>query len=312
MIQIQQLNIQNGCLTKFQGQGEFAVPEGVTEIGKKAFLDCAGLKSLALPASLGTIESRPFQGCAGLTSVTVSPQNTAYSCIDGVLFDKKGTTLIYYPRGKGNDYTVPEGVTKIGGLAFRNCAGLTSLTLPASLIEIGGATFANRDDFAEGATFEGCPSLKSLTLPNSLTRIRLFTFRWCTGLTSLTFPDSLTEIGEAAFSYCTGLTSIVASGRNTAYSCIDGVLFDKEGTTLICYPAGKGNADYTPPASLTKIGGYAFSGCKGLTSLTLPDSLTEIGDHAFHCAGLTSVSIPKHTNVDSDAFRNCPAKVEWR
>jgi hypothetical protein len=207
----------------------------------------------------------------------VGERNTAYSCIDGVLFDKAVTTIICYPAGKGNDYVLPSGVTTIGRYAFSGWAGLTSLTLPDSLTYIGESAF------------EGCA-----------------------GLTSLTLPASLTEIEREAFYGCAGLTSIAVSERNTAYSCIDGVLFDKAGTTLIHYPAGKGNV-YTLPASLTEIGRWAFSGCAGLTSLTLPDSLTKIGGWAFSgCAGLTSVSIPKHTYVDSRAFEDCPAKVERR
>ena len=130
--------------------------------------------------------------------------------------------------------TLPSSVTRIGDYAFYNCSGLTSLTLPSSVTRIGDYAFYN------------CSGLTSLTLPSSVTSIGEFAFRYCSGLTSLTIPSGVTSIGMSAFEYCSSLTSL------------------------------------TLPSSVNEIGIYAFHGCSGLTSLTLPSSVTSsIRDYIF-------------------------------
>ncbi len=130
------------------------------------------------------------------------------------------------------------------------------------------------------SAFDYCSGLTSVTIPNSVTSIGTFAFSGCSGLTSVTIPNSVTSIGESAFDYCSDLTEINVDENNTAYSSIDGVLFNKSQTELVCYLGGKQGA-YTIPNSVTSIGGSAFSGCKGLTSVTIPNSVTSIGGSAF-------------------------------
>ena len=131
-------------------------------------------------------------------------------------------------------------------------------------------------------------------------------FYGCTGLTSVTIPNSVTSIGSSAFSGCSGLTSIDVASDNSNYCSVDGVLFNKDKTTLIQYPGGKQGA-YTIPNSVTSIGYAAFSGCSGLTSVTIPNSVTSIGAGAFNgCTGLTSVTIPNSvTSIGDGAFSGC-------
>ena len=92
--------------------------------------------------------------------------------------------------------TIPSSVTEIGSYAFEDCSGLTSLTIPSSVTSIGWYAF------------EGCSGLTSLTILSSVTEIGRETFMGCSGLTSLTIPSSVTSIGWSAFSGCSGLTSI--------------------------------------------------------------------------------------------------------
>ena len=159
--------------------------------------------------------------------------------------------------------TIPSSVTEIGSYAFEDCSGLTSLTIPSSVTEIGWYAF------------EGCSGLTSLTIPSSVTSIGRETFMGCSGLTSLTIPSSVTSIGWSAFSGCSGLTSL------------------------------------TIPSSVTSIGYYAFSGCSGLTSLTIPSSVTSIDDNAFSgCSGLTSIYVypEKVPILGTGVFSGCDAK----
>jgi hypothetical protein len=126
-------------------------------------------------------------------------------------------------------------------------------------------------------------------------------------LTSIVIPNSVTSIGYRVFIECTNLTSITVDNANANYSSLDGVLFNKNKTTLILFPGGKGGSYTTIPNSVTSIGGYAFIGCTNLTSVVIPNSVTSIGDNAFReCTNLTSIAIPNSvTIIGYNAFYLC-------
>ena len=189
--------------------------------------------------------------------------------------------------------TIPDGVTSLSG--FYGCKSLESINIPNSVTSI------------KGSAFYFCSSLKNITIPDSVTSIGAYAFYECKKLTSVTIPDSVTSIEDDAFSLCDKLTAINVDSVNTAYSSQGGVLYNKNKTILICYPAGKTGSNFTIPKSVTSIDGNAFSGCTSLKNITIPQSVTSIGNSAFYqCTSLKSITIPKGvTSIEGGTFYQC-------
>ena len=290
-----------GCDVE-QPTGALAIPASVnsysvTSIGAYAFNSCTGLTSVTIPESVASIGNDAFFFCTNLASIIVETGNKNYTSMDGVLFDKAGKALILCPVGKAETaYTIPDGVTSIGNYAFARCTGLTSVTIPEGVTSIG-----NR-------AFQYCSGLTSIIIPNGVTSIGECAFLDCESLTSVTIPKSVASLGWGAFGSCSQLTSIIVETENNNYSSIDGVLFDKAGTTILSYPAGKTETTYTIPDGVTRIDFGVFANHSELTSVTMPSSMKSIGIAAFEsCKGLTSITIPPGvTNIEDGAFWDCP------
>lgn len=121
---------------------------------------------------------------------------------------------------------------------------------------------------------------KKIELPNTLEKIGESAFNSCKKLKEITIPASVKEVGDLAFTACSALENIFVEEGNTAYTDIDGVLFSGDKTSLLAYPAGKiGN--YTIPAGVGEIAGYAFYYTEGVKKVVVPESVAKIGEGAF-------------------------------
>ena len=215
----------------------------LTSIGAFAFSECTSLTSITIPSNVTSIGYDAFSECTSLTSIMVDENNTVYSSVDGVLFNNSGKELIKYPADKtSTSYSIPDGVTSIGGDAFYGCTNLERITIPDGVTSIG------RDAFSH------CTSLKSITIPDGVTSIAYKAFYGCTNLERITIPNSVTSIGESAFNSCSSLESITipygvtSIGKYMFYDC----------TSL---------TSITIPNSVTKIEWGAFQYCSGLTDV---------------------------------------------
>ena len=296
----------NVTITRYAGEGgDVTVPEeiggnSVTAIGDHAFWKNQDVTSVTIPDNVTTIGDSVFSRCKNLTSVVIG---------DGV------TTIGYRAfaeTSKLTDVVVGDGVERIKPLAFYR-SGITSMVLPDTVVSIGERAFAE------------CKALASINIPASLETINDKTFYKCESLQSIVFPESLYEIRGMAFSQSgltsihipatleyfdynalpTTLRSITVAEDHPCYMDIDGVMFNKEGTTLVRYPAGRVGV-YTVPEGVTTIGTRAFYDATGLSMVTLSDSVETLENSAFlFCSALTWVDLNNVVSVGLSAFTNC-------
>jgi hypothetical protein len=142
-------------------------------------------------------------------------------------------------------------------------------------------------------------------IPNGVASIGVGAFSDCTSLAGIAIPATVTNIGLEAFLGCAALTAINVNSQNPLYSSTNGVLFDKNQTTLINCPCAIGGS-YSIPAGVKSIETYAFFDCTSLTNVTISASVTNMEDHAFYyCPSLLSVFFSGNPpELDSYVFLN--------
>ena len=122
----------------------------------------------------------------------------------------------------------------------------------------------------EDEAFRDCLSLQAIDIADGVTEIGEQAFQYCRSLQSISIPSSVTTIGNNAFGDCTALQGINVSEENLHYASIDGILFDKEMSTIIKLPEGYEPEAYNIPDGVTTIGEAAFSGCTLIESIGIP------------------------------------------
>ena len=200
--------------------------------------------------------------------------------------------------------TIPNSVLSIGNSAFAGCSGLTSISVDPSNTVYDSRNNCNA--IIETATNTLICGCQNTIIPNSVTSIGSFAFKGCTGLTTVTIPSSVTSIGSNAFWGCTSLTTV----NYNAINCFSAG--SPSSPTLGAVFSGCTNL-YTIifGSIVTRIPPYLCYGLSGLTSVTLPNSLSKIGASAFYgCSGLTSISIPNSVDsIGASAFQGCSGLI---
>ena len=217
---------------------------------------------------------------------------------------------------------IGSGVTTITSFAFSSCINLETVTISNSVISIGESAFYDCNNLTS-VTIDGeshletigddafscCFNLSSIDIPASVTTIGRYAFGYCESLSNAEIPAGLTNIGAGAFAGCSGVSSISLAQGNVNFRVQDGVLFNNDGTELVCYPAGKSDVTYTVPAGVIIIDDGAFSSCVNLVSVIFEvnSQLTTIGEDAFYgCGKIESITIPASvSNIGDYAFENC-------
>lgn len=269
---------------------EIDIPESTTRIGNSAFRDCINLKTLNVKNGLIKIGDRAFENCSKLEQIKLPPEFTEIYA--SVFNGCKSLKFI----------DLPSMLTVIGENAFGDCVLLEEIDLPNTIIKI--------DDLV----FSGCTNLKNVVLPEGLKKIGKAAFKNCVSLTTVNIPSTVIYLSTDLFRGCKGMKSIIVHPKNRYYKSEpnkrdgnDHVLFNKNKSMIIAYPASSREVQYDIPDSVTTISDWTFSECSKLNRISIPDSVDEIGEGAFcNCKLLDELIIPDSVErIDDCAFRGC-------
>ncbi len=336
-VAMDRLTTEDGVLKKCEDNGEsIEVDEGIREISAEAFKGRRALHKIKLPESLETIGLESFRGCTNLEEMEI-PEKTLRigesafrDCTDLERLIIKNNCIKIGERAFENcadleEVELPDGLTEIYGGVFNSCKSLKQIKLPSKLTILGESAFSDcveleTLDIPETVTkiddlaFNGCINMSKIELHEGLKKIGKSAFKNCRSLTKISLPASVMSISNAPFRGCESLKSIRVESKNKNYKSEpnkregnDHVLFNKNKSVIIAYPASSREVQYDIPDSVTVVSDWAFCECKKLNRITIPDSVHEIGEGAFcNCVLLDEVEIPDTvTIIDDCAFRGC-------
>lgn len=286
------------------------IPNTVTCLERMAFGGCWHLFSVTLPGSVTNIEAEAFMNSRCLAEINVAADNPNYSSLDGVLFNKDQTTLIFCPGGKRGEYVLPDKVRSIEKYAFFNCDSLTSPVYNTYVFAYLPTSYYGEYEIPEGielianCAFASCQDLTKVTIPNSVTVIGDLSFSTCLDLESVNLPNRVISIGEGAFEYCHRLpdmitipSSVTSIGEHAFFDCGLKRVTLKASAVMSKNYTEKSNLsdifgslviEYILGDDITSIGDWAFYGCKNLTSVIIGNNIKSVGYHAFDdCPCLT-------------------------
>jgi hypothetical protein len=263
----------------------------VTSIGDFAFMGNSSLTSATIPDTVRSIRDGAFDACTNLASVTIGSSVVSIGMLAFNFCTSLTSVNLPDSLRSINDGACAMGAGCFG--AFSYCTSLTNVVLGNSVTNIGDSAFL------------GCSSLTWVAIPDSVIRVGWHALENCTSLTNVVIGNSVTNI-LGYFWGCTSLTAIIVNPPNTAYSSVDGVLFSKDQTAIVAFPAGRGG-NYGIPRGVSSIVDSAFYYCTNLASVTLGDNITNIGASALlNCTSLTRLRIPDGVNsIGMSAFGNC-------
>ena len=334
------------------------VPNGVKRIESFAFSGCDSLTLLDLPESVEWIEYSAFPLSDSLT-IRAPEGSYAEQAIKERREERKkddarrfGYTVSsdgkVFQRLTENHYTfsIPNGVETIAAGAFSGQGTLTKIDVPASVSEIGEDAFENcpqtksidvaennanfrsidgvlfTKDGKELVKFPGGHANREYVVPDGVEIIRKGAFCHCPFVKSIVIPASVQTIDVGEFQFDSSLGTVDVAENNANYRSIDGVLFSKDGKSLIRYPQRRNNPSYTIPDGVVSIVGPGFSGTDELKTVVVPESVKKIEAVQFlNCRSLTSIFVAENNanyrSIDGALFSKdgktlikCPCGTE--
>ena len=245
--------------------------------------------AVTIIASVLSISAADFE-VDGICYNVISDNEVEVTSSDSV----KYTGEVFIPSTVINEGTTYQ-VTRIGKNAFAYCSDLTLIGIPEGVTEIAQNGFT------------GCSKLENIDLPNSLVKIGNFAFYGCLTFNTFHFPRNLAEIGYDTFQNCRNIQYFTCSSLNQHFKVVGGVLFTKDMTQLVWYPAGASATSYDIPNSVTSLHDYCFSFSNSLVNVTIPESVTWMGMNIFRgCKNIAEVDVPDGvTHMGVTVFGDC-------
>lgn len=288
------------------------LPDSVTAIGDYAFYGCSSLSDFHIPENVTTIRSSAFYGCSSLS-----------------------------------DLHIPEGVTTIDSRAFSGCSSLANINIPAGVEYFGtslgsgvsSSPFYDCTNLSQIEVAPGHPALcfedgilyskdktklyfctnasvgRSFSIPDHVTSIQVGAFSGCSNMANIKIPSGVEGLENTSYGCtldCAGLSNIEVDVDHPSYCSVDGVLYNKGKTTLLCYPQKKAGSSFIVPGSVKTIAERSFSKCSELKHITFPASVESIEPQAFVSTGLTGISIHNTSCQISDAAYGYDTKEAYR
>ncbi len=267
------------------------VPGAVEKISSYAFKNCVNLESAVFQDGVKTVGYQMLYGCTSLTELDLG---TMENFGDEEFY---GCTAL-------KTVTIPRTWTTWSSMIFEHCTGIEEF-----IVEDGHPAFYTVDGVVYNrytSTLEMFPYGKSghFSIPDGITTTCEMGF--ASNLTSIYIPDSTTDIGFYNLRFCESLEYVYVGDGNPSYRSIEGVLFSKDGSTLLQYPAAR-EGDYAIPDGVTTLRDYSFYGAS-LEEVYFPEGLKETGWRTFEgCDNLRYIRFNADLHEISGSFRDCPS-----
>lgn len=300
---------------------EVILPDTLVNISGDTFYNSSSLRKVNIPKNVKFMGNNPFAGCPNIEVINESPY---FNLVDGILYNKDFTRLIYYPISKKNDrYEIKEGCRILGKHSFYLCDNLKEVVIPSSIIKLENNPFSGCNQITlnnkspyyhvedsviydrDYSSVIGC--LNSIDTDclvlKDVKRICRNSFWNCKGIRKIVFPKTLENIGYNPFVSC---SNIEFESNSDKYIVYNNALFTADKSKLVCYPAKYAIGEVHLPDETITLERGAFSGCDKISSIHL-HNVSIISKTCFtNCNLLVSVYCSDLvTYIGEWAFAHC-------
>ena len=252
-------------------------PSTLKEIGSSAFSECMNLEQIDLPESLEIVRQQAFNGCQKVSYLKINSDSCTY---ETSTYNSTRPAEVFGSFGRSEEIQ-EKGLTVEFGDTVKTIKGRNM-------------GFKNTN-------------LKNVIISSSVEKIDSYSFGNCNNLTTVTLPSKLKDIAGNAFANCKNLKEYIVSDENKDLSAKDGVLYGKDETELISYPAGKEDQTEFDMLSMNvdTIREGAFDGNTALKAIKIGDDVQTIGEEAFaNVSDSLKLYVYKNSYADEYAKEN--------